>query len=96
VRVEQDPSQPVEGYELEVSSSSVRIAASSEAGVFYAFQTLWQLLAPAAGEDASSGQDTWLLPFVSVRDAPRFPYRGLHLDSARHFSMWRRSSATST
>jgi hexosaminidase len=91
LRVERDPGQPPEGYLLEISSTSARIAASTEAGVFYAFQTLRQLL-PAGpllpaqpGLPAEPGSGAARLPAVAIHDAPRFPYRGLHLDVGRHF-----------
>ncbi len=75
VRVERVEGLPREGYELEVSAATgALIRASSDAGEFYARQTLRQLWSA----DGS-------LPCVSIRDAPRFPWRGLMLDSSRHF-----------
>lgn len=66
-----------EGYQLSVSPETVTIRAASPAGAFWGFQTLRQLL-PASGEQLS-------LPAVEIEDAPRFGYRGLHLDVGRHF-----------
>lgn len=63
-----------EGYALEVSRGGVSVSAASEAGVFYALQTLRQLL----HADGS-------VPCVKVRDWPRFAYRGMHFDVSRHF-----------
>lgn len=75
VRVERVDGLPREGYELDVSAAAgAVIRASSDAGEFYARQTLQQLWS----EDGS-------LPCVSIRDAPRFAWRGLMLDSSRHF-----------
>ena len=75
VRVERVEGLAREGYALEVSAvSGAVIRASSDAGEFYARQTLGQLTAA----DGS-------LPCVSIRDSPRFPWRGLMLDSSRHF-----------
>jgi hexosaminidase len=65
---------PAEGYELEVSTSGFTIHASSDAGAFYALQTLRQL---RSAEGA--------LPCVAIRDAPRFQWRGLMLDCSRTF-----------
>jgi hexosaminidase len=64
-----------EAYALEIGASSVRLRGASAHGVFNGIQTLAQLLEP----DGS-------LPCGRVLDAPRFPYRGMMLDVARHFS----------
>ncbi|MDJ0318230.1 beta-N-acetylhexosaminidase [Arthrobacter antibioticus] len=84
-----DSAQPPEGYELRVDGT-VRIAASSEAGAFYAAQTVLQLLGARAFRQAPitpSDQEgvRWQLPAVTVTDKPRFGYRGVMLDVARHF-----------
>jgi hexosaminidase len=65
-----------EAYVLDIDADHVRIAASDPHGLFYGAVTLWQLLA----SDAHKG-----LPAVHIEDAPRFAWRGLMLDSARHF-----------
>jgi hexosaminidase len=67
-----------EGYELVISESGVRLSAGRPAGLFYGVQTLLQLMpADPAG--------TQSLPAVSIRDIPRFAWRGAMLDVARHF-----------
>lgn len=71
---ERDASIPSEGYRLSVDAAGVRVWASSDAGAFYAGQTLRQLQG-AAGR----------LPHVRISDAPKFPWRGVMLDEARHF-----------
>jgi len=63
-----------EGYRLTVGKLSVRIEAASSTGAFYARQTLSQL----TGED---GQ----IKCATITDYPRFEYRGIHVDVARHF-----------
>lgn len=68
-----------EGYRLDVSPGGVALSAATPAGIFYGLQTLSQLL-PDAG-----GGATLALPAVEIRDRPRFPYRGMHLDVGRHF-----------
>ena len=71
-----------EGYTLDVSPDGIKISAASAAGVFYAFQTLMQLMpAPEKGVKAASMQ----IPAVTVLDYPRFGWRGLMLDVSRHF-----------
>ena len=74
LRMEQVAGLPAEGYELEIAPTGAVIRSSAEAGAFYAQQTLQQL----RGADGS-------LPCVLIRDAPRFAWRGLMLDSSRHF-----------
>jgi hexosaminidase len=69
-----------EGYGLEVSAQGVRVRAQTEAGLFYGAMTLAQLLSPGAHFGGPVD-----LPAMSVRDQPRFVWRGLLLDVARHF-----------
>ncbi|CAL1516908.1 family 20 glycosylhydrolase [Chitinophaga sp. MM2321] len=67
-----------EGYTLNVDNSGVVINGNSGSGTFYGIQTLIQLL-PVQKANAI------YIPGVSITDAPRFAYRGLHLDVGRHF-----------
>ncbi|MET7860046.1 beta-N-acetylhexosaminidase [Streptomyces sp. NPDC005318] len=76
-----------EGYRLTVDDNGVDIEGGGEAGIFWGRQTLRQLLGPDAFRKARirpSGQAT-TVPYVTVEDAPRFAWRGLMLDVARHF-----------
>jgi len=73
-----------EGYQLKVTPKDISIIAQTPTGVFYAFQTLRQLLPPVI-ESRTVVNRTWQIPAVEINDAPRFPYRGLMLDVARHF-----------
>jgi hexosaminidase len=68
---------PPEGYRIEVTAKGARLSASTEAGFSHATATLWQLLARAKGAAT--------LPAVAIEDAPRYAWRGVMLDSARHF-----------
>ncbi len=78
LRLSQDAPHPVEGYRLNVTSDVVTVEAKTPAGLFYGLQTLTQLLFG----DHTSG---WSVPVVQIVDAPRFAYRGMHLDVGRHF-----------
>ena len=74
-----DPSiENPEGYHLTTTSESVRLAGATAQGVFYGVQTLRKAI-PATVDG------TVILPAGEVKDAPRFPYRGMHLDVCRHF-----------
>ncbi len=65
-----------EGYRLSIAPHRVEIVAPSASGLFYACQTLQALL---VHDDQPS------LSALQIEDAPRFAYRGLLIDVARHF-----------
>ncbi|MGC1548886.1 MAG: family 20 glycosylhydrolase [Rhodanobacter sp.] len=80
--LQRDPHAAVanaEGYVLDVTPQGIRITARDDAGLFYGAITLWQLLTPNAEHGAVQ------VPAVHIQDQPRFAWRGLMLDSARHF-----------
>lgn len=79
-----DESIAPEGYTLEMKPKSITVTASDAAGFFYAIQTLRQLLPPAI-EVENSEENNWTVPSVSITDAPRFDWRGMHMDFSRHF-----------
>jgi hexosaminidase len=70
-----------EGYTLTADDSGVKIAGTDSAGVFYAIQTLRQLIPLVSAPQTASVT----IPKVIIADAPLFHYRGMHLDVARHF-----------
>ncbi|MCL4179420.1 MAG: family 20 glycosylhydrolase [Verrucomicrobia bacterium] len=73
-----------EGYHLAITTRTAVIHAGTDAGLFYGGVTLRQLLSPQP--PASGGAaDAIRLPCLEIEDAPRFPWRGLLLDPARHF-----------
>lgn len=74
-----------EGYTLTVMPRKIVIQAAHEAGLFYGIQTLRQLLPAAIYRAARVEGVTWSVPCVEIKDVPRFSWRGLHLDVARHF-----------
>jgi hexosaminidase len=69
-----------EGYTLDVGANGIRIVASAEAGLYYGAMTAAQLLSAGAAHDSSVR-----LPGMHIEDFPRFKWRGLMLDPARHF-----------
>ena len=74
----------LEGYRLKVEPEGIQIEAPAEAGLFYGFQTLRQLLPADIYRKAPVGTG-WEVPCVTIEDHPRFPWRGSHIDVARHF-----------
>ncbi|WP_019179375.1 beta-N-acetylhexosaminidase [Microbacterium yannicii] len=66
-----------ESYRLVVDAETVTVTGADAAGLFYGVQTLGQLIARDG--------DGWMIPAVTAQDAPRFAYRGVMLDVARHF-----------
>ena len=71
-----DPDIKIEGYKLHIKNDRIFLNANTPAGVFYGFQTLWQLLTASEGNKLAA---------VEIVDYPRFAWRGLHLDVSRHF-----------
>jgi hexosaminidase len=81
----QKPGMGPEAYTLDATATGVVITASGEAGAFYGLETLKQLLPPAIFRDAPMPRVQWTIPAVHIEDAPRFSWRGAHLDVGRHF-----------
>lgn len=67
-----------EGYQLTITKNNVIIAGATPQGVFYGIQTLRKSIPMQATGSVE-------LPAVAINDQPRFAYRGMHLDCARHF-----------
>ncbi|SMD32612.1 hexosaminidase [Reichenbachiella faecimaris] len=85
ISLQLEPIHSEEGYTLDASNQGVTIKASSPKGIFYGLSTLMQLL-PAEVESETLVQNMdWTLPAVSIKDKPRFSWRGFHLDVCRHF-----------
>ncbi|HEY8024113.1 MAG TPA: family 20 glycosylhydrolase [Burkholderiaceae bacterium] len=66
-----------ESYVLEVGPSSIKLSAPTNLGVMHGLETLLQLLA--------ADDQGYYFPQVAIHDKPRFPWRGLMIDAARHF-----------
>lgn len=74
-----------EGYRLEVTPACLTLTAPTQAGLFYAVQTLRQLLpAEIFSADPVSGV-AWKIPCVLIKDRPRFEWRGLMLDTGHDY-----------
>ncbi len=86
-RLDPDAGTGGEGYRLAVDSTGVTLTAATPAGLFYGAQTLRQLLPPAIdrGGFLNESAPAWTIPAARIEDQPRFAYRGMHLDVARHF-----------
>ena len=74
-----------EGYELKINPNEIIILAKNPIGVFYAVQSLFQLLPSEIESNTIVKNIEWKVPIVSITDAPAFGYRGIMLDVARHY-----------
>ena len=79
-----DAIENAEGYTLAVTYDKIVISGKTSKGVFYGIQTLRQLM-PASIETETNQIKELTIPAVTIKDNPRFEYRGMHLDVARHF-----------
>jgi hexosaminidase len=66
-----------ESYTLEISDRRATLKAPTTIGILHGLETFLQLL--------DSDRDGYFIPSVSIQDKPRFPWRGLLIDVARHF-----------
>jgi hexosaminidase len=82
ISLRSDKSLEKEAYTLSIEEDDVRIAAYSEAGAFYALQSLVGLL---PWDFFAEKQEILRLPNIEIADGPRFAHRGLFLDVARNF-----------
>lgn len=80
-----DPALAPEEYSLVVNRKAVIIKASALNGFIYAIQTVKQMLPEEIFSDSLDQDEDWKLKCVVIKDAPRFAYRGMHLDVSRHF-----------
>ncbi len=79
-----------DSYTLQVTGEGVTIEGATNAGTFYGVQTLIQLLEPYDFKSVLNSKNgisvsSLIIPAVTIEDYPRFNYRGMHLDVARHF-----------
>ncbi|MCL2098015.1 MAG: beta-N-acetylhexosaminidase [Bacteroidales bacterium] len=82
-QLENLPELGLEGYTLSVAEEKVLVQANAANGLFYAVQTLFQLLPPEIYSTKKESAN-WTIACVEITDTPRLPYRGMHLDVCRH------------
>lgn len=73
-----------ESYSINITSGEIRLKANHPAGLFYAVQTLRQIISTGARPAEAPENGLWL-PCLVIRDKPAFSWRGMHLDVSRHF-----------
>ena len=71
-----------EAYVLDVAADHITVTGADADGVVYGIQSLLQLLPPTA---FAGGSSSVMLPLAHVEDAPRFAYRGQHIDVSHNF-----------
>lgn len=85
IKFKTNPDLKEEAFRLEVEDQMVLLEAASASGFIYGLETIRQLL-PKEIESASKITNiNWVIPTLKINDAPQYPYRGSHLDVARHF-----------
>ncbi|SNS17029.1 hexosaminidase [Belliella buryatensis] len=76
IKVSHDSNMENEAYSLLVKANEIEVK-GGDAGIFYAFQTLIQLIEQRGNE--------LHIPLVQIKDQPEYGYRGLMIDVSRHF-----------
>ena len=79
-----DNTMKSDAYELTVLPERITIKAADVKGFFYALQNL-RLMLPPTIEGKEKTTDTWSIPSLTIKDTPRFNYRGFMLDVSRFF-----------
>ncbi|HPE87577.1 MAG: family 20 glycosylhydrolase [Bacteroidales bacterium] len=82
-RLQDEKDTHEEGYFLNVKTGYIQIQASTPAGVFYAFQTLRQMMPPELEQSGTMKKIP--IPCAQIKDYPEYVWRGMHLDVSRHF-----------
>lgn len=74
-----------EGYTLEVTPEVIYVQGKTARGLFYGMQSLMQLFPAEVESPVKVNGIAWTAPAVTIKDEPRFAYRGIMLDPCRHF-----------
>lgn len=85
LRLAVDETLETGAYRLAVASDGARVSAADLAGAHSAVQTLRQLAGPQAFRTVALPGTAYAVPACEITDAPRFGWRGVLLDVARHF-----------
>ena len=80
-----DASLSQEEYKIEIVSNAAKITAAGKNGFLYAISSLRQMLPVESFGQKLAESTKWVIPCCTIQDKPRFGYRGLMLDCARHF-----------
>ena len=81
-----NPDIGMEAYKMSIYAERIEIEAGSATGIFYAVQTIRQMLPAAIERNRLAGDATIAVPCAVIEDEPRYPFRGMMLDVARHFA----------
>ena len=74
-----------EGYTLIVEPKRIEIIATTEQGLYYGIQSIYQLMPAQVYGDKKAKGIKWEIPCCRIEDEPRFSYRGMMLDCGRYF-----------
>lgn len=74
-----------ESYELSVNTKGIVLKAQNRKGLFYAVQSLLQLMPAGVFANEKQDHDKWTVPCVEINDSPAMSWRGYMLDASRHF-----------
>jgi hexosaminidase len=87
IELNHDPSiKNNEGYIIEINKNQIHISAPALTGIFYAIETIKQLLPPEFySKSNTSGKIRWKIPCAYILDYPQYTFRGMNLDVSRHF-----------
>lgn len=85
IQFTKNESLPSEGYTMDIGTDRISIEASSDAGFFYALQSLRQMLPISFYSDTAKTTKSWNIPTASIEDQAAFEWRGFMLDVSRHF-----------
>ncbi len=74
-----------EGYVLKIEKNGIEINANAANGLFYAMQTIRQMLPAEIESETFIDNKKWILPYVEITDKPQYVWRGMLLDCCRNF-----------